>query len=158
MPAGDKALSQEIMDAICDRIAEGESLRKICKTKGMPRLSTIFRALGEPSNQTWRDQYARAREAQADALAEKIQDAAEAAPERVTITIGENATKTSVDAAEVQHRRLKVDALKWIASKLKPKKYGDRQEVEHTGKLSLEQALAQTLKEPEKKPEAGADA
>lgn len=43
-----------------------------------------------------------------------------------------------------QHRRLKVDALKWIASKLKPKKYGDRAEVEITGSIADALAAAQT--------------
>lgn len=43
-----------------------------------------------------------------------------------------------------QLSRLRVDARKWIASKLKPKKYGDKTEVEHTGKVSLEQLIAQS--------------
>ena len=41
----------------------------------------------------------------------------------------------------VQRSRLRVDARKWIASKLKPKKYGDYQKHEHTGSLVTEATL-----------------
>jgi hypothetical protein len=78
-------------------------------------------------------QYARAREAQADTLAEEILDIANTPQLGVrTETKGEE-VKT-VEGDMIEHRRLQVDARKWIASKLKPKKYGDRIHQEVTGK------------------------
>lgn len=40
------------------------------------------------------------------------------------------------------HRRLQVDTRKWYLSKLAPKKYGDKQHVEVSGKLTLESLVA----------------
>jgi hypothetical protein len=33
----------------------------------------------------------------------------------------------------IEHRRLQVDARKWIAAKLKPRKYGEKVEQTHVG-------------------------
>ena len=55
---------------ICERLVEGESLRSICLSDDMPHRGTIFRWL--EAHEDFRDQYARAREAQADTLADEI--------------------------------------------------------------------------------------
>lgn len=78
--------------------------------------------------------YARAREDQADTLADEIQAIADEPMigERVTTKgTGETATREVVAGDMIEHRRLRVDARKWIASKLKPRKYGEfaRQEL-----------------------------
>ena len=57
---------KEVADDICQLIAQGESLRKICERPGMPTRQTIFNWLDE--NKEFFDQYARARENQADFL------------------------------------------------------------------------------------------
>lgn len=88
-------------------------------------------------------QYARAKEESADAMAEDILDIAD------TPRIG-TVTKTkpdgSVETREgdmIEHRRLQVDARKWLASKLKPKKYGDRVDLTNSdGSLTGADALA----------------
>lgn len=101
---------QAIADEICDRLAKGESLRKICGAERddfMPGRTTVLKWLGE--NEAFASQYARAREAQADC---KFEEAWE---------IAEKATAESVQVA-----RLQVDTIKWQASKLAPKKYGDK--------------------------------
>ena len=98
--------TQEIGDAICDLIADGQSLRSICRRDDMPTTSTVCRWL--TLLPTFAEQYTRARELQADALADEITDIAD--------------DKTG----DPQRDRLRVDARKWVASKLKPKKYGER--------------------------------
>lgn len=104
--------SEELADTICERISSGESLNAICKDEGMPNKATVLRWLGREEHSAFRDQYARAREAQADALFDEMLEIAD-------------------DSAEdVQRSRLKFDARKWMASKLQPKKYGDRQQVQ----------------------------
>lgn len=108
--------SDELADDICERLAEGESLRSICRDDGMPRLATIFRWLADPRMASFRDQYERAREAQADTYADEIVDIAD----------GVAAAREGVGPDPVRDR-LAVDARKWVASKLKPKRYGDRQ-------------------------------
>ncbi|MFN6267157.1 MAG: hypothetical protein ACK45D_13070 [Alphaproteobacteria bacterium] len=104
------SFTQAIADEICERLAEGESLRTICNDDDMPGRSTVNRWLAE--NEAFRDQYARARDVQADLYAERIVDDA-------------------MVATDAGLGRLRMDALKWAASKLAPKKYGDK--VQHVG-------------------------
>ncbi|MFQ1023213.1 terminase small subunit [Avibacterium paragallinarum] len=111
---------QEVADDICTLLANGESLRKICDRPGMPSLSMVFRWLNE--NEQFRDQYARARESQADFLFDEILDIADCAtPEDVSVA------------------KLRVDSRKWYITKVAPKKYGDKQTVEHSGEVKIEQ-------------------
>ena len=100
----------DVAAEICRRIAAGETLRAICAETGMPDRSTCIRWLD--ANLEFRNQYARARELQGDALADEMLDVARSA--------------TNVDA---HAKRLLVDVLKWRAGKLKPKVYGDKIEV-----------------------------
>lgn len=123
--------TQEVGDAICERLADGESLRAICADDEMPNRATVFRWLG--ANEAFRDQYAHAREAQAEALADDIVSIAD---EEVTMVRsdkhnsrdddGGGNTEVVFDATAVNRNRLRVDARKWVAAKLAPKKYGDR--------------------------------
>lgn len=114
--------AQETADAICDRLAVGESLRSICRDEAMPCLSSVFKWLG--LHPEFADQYARAREEQAESLADEIvsiSDEADVAAKHE----GED-VRLALDATAIARNRLRVDARKWVASKLKPKKYGDR--------------------------------
>lgn len=110
-----------IATVICDRIAEGESLRKICLDDGIPDKATVFRWLA--AHEAFRDQYAHAREAQADKMAEEILDIADDG-RNDTYTDGEGEVRTDHDV--IARSRLRVDARKWLASKMAPKKYGDK--------------------------------
>lgn len=125
MPAGrPTTYTPELAASICKRMADGETLRAICREEGSPDLTTIYnwRRLFPEFSQ----QYAIARKDQADSFAEMIIDVAQQDPAYITVSIAGGAgEKQGVDGAEVQHRRLQVDALKWIASKLRPGVYGE---------------------------------
>lgn len=121
--------SQEVADAICERLVNGESLRAICRDEGMPAISTVFRWLGR--HPEFSDQYARAREEQAETLADEIVAISDEV-EVVAKADGED-VRLALDATAVARNRLRVDARKWVASKLKPKKYGERLAHEHSG-------------------------
>lgn len=110
-------------DAICERLAVGESLRAICRDDAMPAMSTVFKWLTQQPQ--FAEQYARAREEQAEALADEIVGIADEAD--VTTKIDGEDVRLALDATAVARNRLRVDSRKWVASKLKPKKYGDRQ-------------------------------
>jgi hypothetical protein len=101
----------EIATRICDLLVLGHSLRKICKRAGFPSQTTVLRWLQSPEREDFRLQYARARSDQADTLADEIHDIA--------------CDKTD----PVDHRRLQIDAFKWLAGKLRPKKYGEKLEL-----------------------------
>lgn len=120
----------ELADVICDRLSEGRSLRAICSDADMPGRGAVFRWLAE--NETFRNQYARAREAQADALADDIlQIADDGANDSYVDDEGRSRTDNDV----IARSRLRVDARKWYASKLAPKKYGDKVETVHSGEI-----------------------
>jgi len=90
---------------VCLEITEGKSLRSICEADDMPTAETIRVWLIEDGE--FSVQYARAREEQADFYADEIIDIADT-------------------AKDANLARLQIDARKWKASKLQPKKYGDK--------------------------------
>jgi hypothetical protein len=105
---------------ICTRIANGEALRQICQDEGMPVQSTVYLWLSRFHE--FSDMYTKAREDQADTLADEIHAIADQMPMEKTDKEG----NTSFDSAYINWMRLRIDARKWTASKLKPRKYGDR--------------------------------
>lgn len=124
----------ELALALCERIASGESLRGICSDPAMPDKSTVFRWLADKERSDFRDQYARAREAQAEFLAEEILEIAdETAGDYVQVKDGDGQISERVDHEHIARSRLRVDARKWFAGKVAPKKYGDRIQAEHSG-------------------------
>jgi hypothetical protein len=114
--------------AICARLAEGESLRAICRDDAMPDCATVFRWLAK--HDEFREQYTCAREAQADALADEI---LEIADDGRNDTYLDSEGNTRTDQEVIARSRLRVDSRKWLASKMAPKKYGDKVTQEHTG-------------------------
>lgn len=118
--------SLEMAENICILISEGNPLTSICKHSSLPTLSTVFKWLAE--HLEFSDMYARAREIQADVFAAQITELADENPK--TYTDGSGATK--IDPAWVNNQKNRIDARKWTASKLKPKKYGDAIKMEHS--------------------------
>lgn len=121
--ARESSFTQEIADKICELIAEGESLRAICSQEGMPNKGTVLRWLADDERKAFRDQYTRAREAQADALFEEI---LEIADERANDTFTDENGNERTNHEVVARSRLRVDARKWMAGKLRPKVYGEK--------------------------------
>ena len=117
--------SQELFDEICIRIAEGESLRKICKDEKMPALVNVWRWLND--NEALSKQYARAREEQAETFVDEILDIADNNKDDTFI---DEDGKLIINQEVIARSRLRVDSRKWIASKLKPKKFGDYTKIQ----------------------------
>jgi hypothetical protein len=117
--------TKELGNLICFRIAEGESLRQIVRTEGMPDRSAIYDWLLRHSN--FADQYTRAREEQAETLADEIIAIADESPEIEQIKDKHgNILDLKIDSGYVAYQKQRIEARKWTAMKLKPKKYGDR--------------------------------
>lgn len=132
MPRGTD-YTDEIAAEICERLADGESLRTICADSEMPNRSTVFRWLADEGNVSFRDQYARAREAQADAIFDDILEIADdGSNDWMEKKDGEGNSLGWRENGEALRRSvLRVDARKWMAGKLRPKKYGEK--LQHTG-------------------------
>jgi hypothetical protein len=110
--------SDKVFASICEEIAQGRSLRSICTAKDKPSVGTVMRWLADDEGGELREQYARARDAQSDVIADEI----------LMIADTED---------DPQKARVRIDARKWLAGKMKPKVYGDKQTVEHQGGVSI---------------------
>jgi len=117
--------------AICARLAAGESLRAICRGKGMPSEATI-RVWARDDVEGFYAQYARARDIGLDVLADETLAIADTPMEGVRIEKSKDGIK-EVREDMLGHRRLQVDTRKWYLSKLAPKRYGDKTSMELTG-------------------------
>lgn len=132
----------ELADLICAELSEGRSLRSVCQDENMPNKATVFRWLR--TNDSFRDQYARAKEEAADSMADEINEIADDGTNDWMERLDNDAKPIGwqLNGEHVQRSKLRIDARKWVASKLKPKAYGDRVAHEHTGKLTLENLIA----------------
>lgn len=132
MGAGRPSLySLELAAAICERLAMGESLRAICSDDDMPAMSSVF--LWLTKHKEFSEQYAHARAAQADALADDVLTIADDGRNDWMERHGKDDAGWVANGEHVQRSRLRVDARKWYAGKLAPKKYGDRVQAEVSG-------------------------
>lgn len=138
--------TQEIADIICNRLADGESLRRICKDENMPSKTTVFKWLADERYVNFADQYARAREAQAESLVEECLDIADdSSNDYVEKENADGSKSVVVDKEHIARSKLRVDTRKWWAARLAPKKYGDRLSTEVTGKDGAPLSSAQVL-------------
>jgi hypothetical protein len=112
--------NSEIAGQICDLIAEGKSVRSICKADDMPAERTVFGWLTK--HPEFVQQYACAHEAQADTFAGEIIEIAD--DSRGDYVVDEDGEIT-VNFVAVQRAKLRCDQRKWLAVKRNPKKYGD---------------------------------
>jgi hypothetical protein len=131
MPIGRPSkYTQELADRICNLVASHDL--------GLPRLCIKYPDLPEPQTiNAWRrekpgfsSKYAQAKMEQAELLAESIDDIAYGINEYYYVDSETGASK--IDSGLVAHARLLIDSRKWLASKLAPKIYGDKQQVTTT--------------------------
>jgi hypothetical protein len=106
--------SKDIADQIVMRMIEGESMVDICRDKDMPSRATVYRWLDE--DKEFEARCARAREALADYLVDKIEQLA---------------AETTED--NHQSMKVKISTAQWRAMKIAPRIYGERRIQENTG-------------------------
>lgn len=123
--------TQTLADSICEQLSEGISLRTVCLDESMPAARSVFRWLR--TNDEFRQQYARAKQESADAMAEDILDIADDGTNDL-MWIKRGGEDVQVPDNEVlQRSRLRVDTRKWLMSKHKPKKYADKLDLTTDG-------------------------
>lgn len=131
------SFTQEQADLICGKLASGQSLRSICEDAGLPDRTTVFRWLRDI--ESFRNQYMRAREDQADAIFDEMLEIADDGEfDYETKTRDDGSEYEAVNHDHIQRSKLRIEARKWVLGKMAPKKYGERQQIEHSGSLSLE--------------------
>lgn len=136
---------QKCMEFICDKIATstyglGTIIEQGKKEHGkFPGYSTIFSWLkaeedGKSPGELI-DLYARAKEYQADYMADEILDIADDARNDWMEKRGANGeTYETLNSEHVQRSRLRIDSRKWLAGKLRPRMYGDKIQQEISGR------------------------
>lgn len=128
MPGGrPTTYSDELAAEICSRMSEGESLRKICASEGMPAASTVFKWVHE--NEQFSKQYAKSRSIQMEHMAEDLIEIADDTQNDKYLDDNGN-ERTNNEA--VNRSRLRVDTRKWLMSKMAPKKYGEKLDTTNT--------------------------
>lgn len=112
---------QAVADFICEKIADGRGLVSVLKENdGLPSYSVVMKWARE--NPDFQQKYIKALEDMADHDADKITD------------VAEGTLRGLYDPAAA---RVAIDAFKWSAGKRRPKKYGDKLEIENTGNVAV---------------------
>jgi hypothetical protein len=107
--------SEALVETICNRIAAGESMRSVCRSEGMPDRQTVLNWLD--THEEFSAKYARARLHQADSVDDDIVDMLD---------------EVKTGTLDPQAARVLLAGYQWRASKLSPKKYGDRVDLTHS--------------------------
>lgn len=121
--------TQDLADRICERLALGYSMRSVCKADDMPAMSSVFKWLREIPE--FSEQYAKAKQEATDAMAEDLLDIADDGTNDYMEDADGN---VKYNGDSVQRSRLRVDTRKWLMSKMKPKKYGEKLDLTTNGK------------------------
>jgi hypothetical protein len=114
----------DIFNYICTEIEKGRALRNVLKDDKMPSTSTFYEWLELYPDKS--KQYTRATEIRAEAIFDDILSIAD---ENANDTyINDNGIEV-VNNDVIQRSRLRIDARKWVLSKLNPKKFGEKLDV-----------------------------
>lgn len=126
--------SEELVDKICEKIAcSNKGLHHILdKNKSFPSFSTFFKWLGTKEYGYLSDKYARAREIQAEFLADEIIDIADTCRQGTKVVTKPGGKETTTGDM-VQRSNLMIEARKWKAEKLAPRKFGNKIDVTTQG-------------------------
>ena len=137
--------TEELAKTICSRIAEGRSVRSICKDDDMPSAVSIYNWLLDDDKKEFFKQYARAKDAQAELMFDELLEIADdGSNDYMTIEKGDKSY--NVEDREVTNRsKLRVDARKWYLSKVLPKKFGDKMDLTSDGKALPTPILANVI-------------
>ena len=118
---------KDIQDRVCRGSAAGLSVSKCCAQDGMVTKETVFQWLMD--DEAFSDQYARAREARADARSDRIDDLAE---------------EVKLGTLDHHAARVIIDAEKWQAGKENSKRYGDKLDLNGSLTVKLDDAQVES--------------
>jgi hypothetical protein len=129
--------SEELGNKLCSELALGQSLRTVCKSDDMPCVATVFNWF--KLHEEFLEQYTRAKEESADALTDEMLDIADDASNdwMEKLDKEEQPMGYQLNGDHVQRSRLRIETRKWLASKLKPKKYGEKIQQEISGEVKF---------------------
>lgn len=139
-----------IIDEVCRWLSSGRTIRDYCRQEGKPGHVQLYEKLGE-LDEAGTERIVRARARGCDAIADEVLAIADDKSGDVL----ETEEGTRCDTEFVQRSKLRVEARMRLMSKWNSGRYGDRQQVEHSGKIGLDALIAQTA--AQKPPAPGGD-
>lgn len=131
------AYDLKIATMFCERIAQGKSMRTVCQDTDMPAASTIFKWLADETN-GFNTLYGQACDARADAHAEELTDIAD---DGTNDWMEDDYQKGrtpgwQLNGENIQRSKLRINTRQWLMGKQKPKKYGEKLELENSGEIT----------------------
>lgn len=125
-----------LAEEICRRIAQGESVLKICRvSEHMPTSQTVYSWLLDTDKEDFQKLYTRAREIQAEVFHDELTEIADdSSNDYIETEITEGIIGSQIDHEHINRSRLRVDTRKWIIARMNPRKYGDKVDVTSGGK------------------------
>jgi len=134
--------SDEIAEKICELTSTShKSLKTICEEVEVPVMTVLCWLR---TNESFSKMYARAKDEQADFLVEEMLEIAD--DSRQDTLIDPETGKKYENKEWTNRSRLRVDARKWVAAKLKPRKYSEKLDLNHSGELAIKQITGMEIK------------
>ena len=118
----------DLADKFCAAIADGKSIRAVCKLAGMPSKATVFRWIRDIPE--FAKMYEIATDERADTLIDEIVEIADSC---------------RVDADSIRKAKLRIHARVEQAQKMKPRKYGTKVQLTGDGGGPIQSASTVTV-------------
>ena len=138
--------TKDVAAQICQYIMEGMSIREIERQESMPCSTTIFNWLAKDKN-GFVEQYTRAKECQSEYMAEEMLEISDNAQNDYMERNHKDNEGWQANGEHIQRSRLRIETRKWLMSKMKPKKYGDKLQTEHTGSITFSGMMSELYKD-----------
>lgn len=123
---------ERIVTEICNKVIEDKiSFNQAVKDSEIGLVS-FYKWVAK--NEELQNVYKYAREIRSDVLFEEIIEISDNTEEGIVIETDDIGRTKEKKGDMTQHRRLKIDSRKWVVARMNPKKYGDRQHIDHTTK------------------------
>lgn len=126
----------------CDWLSSGKPATQWHRLAGNPCRQTVD--LWQAKDADFASAVARARDAGFEELAEEALEIADTPQVGETVTVEDDGTKT-VREDMLGHRKLRIETRLKLLACWNPKKYGAKAALEHSGKMSLDALIGQTL-------------
>lgn len=137
----------ELCAEICARLSKGEPLAVICRDEHMPETRTV--SDWKAADVEFSAEFARARDDGYDAIAAECLRIADAT-EHDTVMVGSGEHKREAANTEwISRSKLRVETRLKLLAKWDPKRYGEKQQVEHSGSMTLEQLVHASMTPPD---------
>ena len=130
---------QDQMDAICEWIANGLTLRDYCRQEGAPSFRTVYNWIDK--NKEFAARFAQARDVGGDVIAEEALEIIDTFP-----MMADSDSGSRVDSGHVAWLKNRFEGRLKLLAKWNPKKYGDKVGIEHSGSVALDAAILEARK------------